>query len=139
LERGVLKKASFFSANNQISNATTTFVDVFNVSVPLSGTGTQCVLSQYSGEIALSGSPEGGVSGEVRTLLDGVLMEGHSAFGANFVSPDGQDIARFEVVGFHNWLCGIASGVHNVRVQIAGVSGSTIFVRGRSLTVQFKK
>jgi hypothetical protein len=137
---GILKKAAFFSLNNTLSNANpAVFLDVFNVSVTTAG-AVQCVLVQYSGEIALTGAPEAGISGSFRTLLDGVLMEGHGVNLQNYVSPDGNATGRFEIVGFHHWKCDVPPGAHTIQVQIEPeATGVVMFVRARSLTVQFKK
>ena len=65
-------------------------------------------------------------------------MQGHFATGQNFVSPD--DAGRFEIVGFHNWLCGVASGARTIQIQFkSSLTGSTMNVRGRSLAVNYAK
>lgn len=137
---GILKKAAFFSLNDTTSNSNpAVFFDVFSVSVATAG-AAQCVQVQYSGEIALTGAPEGGISGSFRTLLDGVLMEGHGVGLQNYVSPDGNATGRFEIVGFHHWKCDVPPGPHRIQVQITPeAAGVVMFVRARSLTVQFKK
>lgn len=138
---GLLKKAAFFSLNNQLSNASTVnFIDAFNVPVTTAGAGTQCVLIQYSSEMSLLAATDQNVSGSFRTLLDGVVTEGHNAAGNNFVSPDDATAGRFEVVAFHHWKCGVPAGVHTIQVQFKPATGANeMLVRGRSLTVQFKK
>jgi hypothetical protein len=132
---GVLKKAVFNSATNQVSNNTATFVDVFSTALLLSGSGTQCILALYSGETALTGTPEGQISGLYRTLIDGVVAEP----GQTFVSPDDNGVGRFETVAYNAWRCGLAAGTHVVKVQIAGGSGVTMFARTRALVIEFKK
>jgi len=137
---GILKKAAFFSLNDTTSNSNpAVFFDVFSVSVATAG-AAQCVLVQYSGEVALTGAPEAGISGSFRTLLDGALMEGHGVALQNYVSPDGNATGRFEIVGFQHWKCGVPAGAHRIQVQITPeAAGVVMFVRARSLTVQYKK
>ena len=137
---GLLKKAAFFSLNDPLdNNSTVYFVDAFNVPVTTAGLGTQCVLIQYSSEMALLAASDP-ASGSFRTLLDGVLMEGHSYFQQNAVFAYGTAVTRFDMVGFHHWKCGVAAGVHTIQVQFKPAIGmNQMLVRGRSLTVQFKR
>jgi hypothetical protein len=136
---GKLKKAAFFADTAQVTNASTgDFVDAFNVIVTLAGV-PQCIKIDYSGEVALKSGTDQGVSGGFRALVDGVVMQGHNAFGENFTSPDDAILGRLEIVAFHHWLCGMAPGAHTIQVQFRPGQPTSMVVRGRSLTMNYSK
>jgi hypothetical protein len=137
---GVLKKAQFRSESAQLNNATTTFTGAIADTVVLTVPG--CILAQFHSEIGIFPGPEvvGGLSGQFRILIGGVLAEGHSPFGQVFVSPDGSDAGLIETEGYNAWRCNLGPGAYSVVVQFAPFNaGKTMAVRGRTLVSQWKK
>ena len=137
---GVLKKAQFRSESGQLNNATTTFTGAIADTVVLTTPG--CILAQFHSEIGIFPGPEvvGGLSGQFRILIGGVLGEGHSLFGQVFVSPDGSDAGLIETEGYNSWRCNLAPGAYSVVVQFAPfTAGKTMAVRGRTLVTSWKK
>jgi hypothetical protein len=88
------------------------------------------------GEVALTGA-ENDISMNSQILIDGILGGGQVG---QFYSPDDNDIGRFETEGHHSGRCGLGVGNHSVVWRFAASqASSTAFVRGRTMTSQFKK
>ena len=133
---GVMKKAKFLDETGQISTDNLTWKDAFNTTVQLTGTAPQCIELRYSGEVALTGSPDGDISGQFRALVDGVVANGDSPY----VSPDSNVVGRYETEGMNWWRCNLASGgmVHTVKIQFKAAEATTMYVRNRTLAIEFK-
>ena len=130
---GVLKKFQSVSATNQLST-TNVFLTVASDTVTLTTPG--CIVTTVDGEVAMIGTPDGGISMLSQILIDGVLAEGQ----VSFYSPDNNGAGRFEVEGHHAWRCGLGVGNHGIVWRVASeVAGNTTFVRARNMTSQFKK
>jgi hypothetical protein len=132
---GVLKKAQFRSEPAQLNF--TGLATVIADTVVLTASG--CILTEFHAEMCEFGGPENGQSTQYRTLIGGVLGEGHSAFGFVFISPDGNSNGLFDVSGYNSWRCGLAPGTYSILVQGAQAITGTSCVRGRTLTTSWKK
>ena len=133
---GVLKKAQFRSEPGQI-NFGGGFVNLITDVVVLTVPG--CILTQFHSEICGFGTAENNSSTQVRTLIGGVVGEGHNAGGIVFMSPDGQSNGLFDTDGYNSWRCNLAPGAYGIVVQGAQAIAGTSCVRGRSLVTQWKK
>jgi opacity protein-like surface antigen len=132
---GVLKKAQFRSEPAQLNFTGLTNLISDTVVLTVSG----CILTEFHSEMCQFGTGENGASTQVRTLIGGVLGEGHSVFGFVFISPDGNSNGLFDVSGYNSWRCGLAPGTYSIFVQGAQAIGGTSCVRGRTLTTSWKK
>jgi hypothetical protein len=138
---GKTQKIQYRSESAQVNNATTAFVTAIADTVVLNKTG--CILTQFHSEIGIfpgPGDAVGGRSGQFRTLIGGVLGEGHSTFGQVFVSPDGNANGLIETEGYNSWRCNLPPGAYSIIVQFAPFdAGQTMAVRGRTLVTQWFK
>lgn len=133
---GVLKKAQFRSENNQV-NFGGAFVTLLSDTVVLTVFG--CILTQFHAEMCQFGTAENGASTGYRTLIGGVVGQGHNTGGVVFISTDGNSNGLFDTDGYNSWRCNLAPGTYSILVQAAQFIAGTSCIRARTLTTQWKK
>ena len=129
---GIIQSAKFLSDAAQMGNfSSVVWANAFNTTVTLTGAATQCVELKYSGEVAVS-SDFLPLSVQFRAVVDNTVANG----GAPFF--DAIDSEIFSLTGMTWWRCGLAPGVHTVRIQFRPrFAGDAAFVRNRTLVIGF--
>jgi hypothetical protein len=129
---GKLQTAKFLADAAQVGNVSSvSWANAFSTPLTLTGTGAQCVELKYSGEVAVS-STAFPLPVQFRALIDGAVANGGAPY-FNAIDPD-----IFSLAGMTWWKCGIAPGLHTVRVQFRPFyPEDSAFVRNRTLVIEF--